>query len=83
MIWEDQIEEIETTWQEIAIYYREWLKNITCSEVDHRDSPIFYGNKQIYNIDIEAPGPGLDFAPLIFQSLYYVNSRKGPTTCAC
>lgn len=77
MIWEDQIEEIETTWEDISTYYRECLKDITHSEVDYQDKPIFYVDIKIPDTDVEIPGVGLDFTPLNFQSLFYVNSRKG------
>lgn len=80
MIWDDDDEEINSTWEEISFYYREWLKNITCSEVDYADKPVCYqnANPDSTNGEVnEIPTPGLDFKPIIFQSLYYINSRKG------
>ncbi|CAD6204963.1 GSCOCG00003073001-RA-CDS [Cotesia congregata] len=71
---------INSTWEDISFYYREWLKNITCSEVDYADKPVCYqnANPDSTNGEVnEIPTPGLDFKPLIFQSLYYINSRKG------
>ncbi|KAK0098975.1 hypothetical protein PV326_011999 [Microctonus aethiopoides] len=68
MIWEDQIEEIETTWEDISTYYRECLKDITHSEVDYQDKPIFYVDIKISDTDVEIPGVGLDFTPLNFQT---------------
>lgn len=83
MIWDDQIEEIETSWQEISTYYKEWLKDITCSEIDHKENSICYTLitsdvcKNYLTEDDNKPGPGLNFFPLIFQSLYYIETRKG------
>ena len=67
--------EVPTTWQEISTYYRAWLKSVTHSEFDRLErGPICYAQ----------PGesketPGLDFLPLIFQSIFYVQTRKGFT----
>lgn len=75
MVWEDEFDDIETTWEEVSTFYRAWLKNFSCSEFDRPEKPICYGRVDVD--EEEVPGPGLDFAPLIFQSLYYVSSRKG------
>lgn len=80
MIWADEEEEV-ATWEDISFYYKAWLKSVTCSEIDYPDRPSFYVNTNpaANGQEEEIPSPGLDFAPLIFQSLYYINSRKGGT----
>lgn len=73
MVWEE--EEVETTWQEVSTFYRHGLKTVTCSPYDSAvRGPICYIR---HNPENEETPPGLDFAPLIFQSLYYVQTKKG------
>lgn len=84
MFWQDQEEEIETTWQEKSTFYQEWLKNITCSELDYPQWPVFYLETQVENNNInddgrQDPSSILDFNPIRFQSLYYINTRQGLT----
>lgn len=75
MIWLEETE-IPTTWQEVSTFYRAWLKSVSCSEFDRAErGPICYA--QVPQGKEEVPGPGLDFAPLIFQSLFYIHTRKG------
>lgn len=74
MVWEE--EEVETTWQEVSTFYRYGLKSVICSQYDYAErGPICYRSR----IDPENEGtpPGLDFSPLIFQSLFYVQTKKG------
>lgn len=75
MIWTDDNAEVPTTWQEVSTFYKAWLKNVSCSEFDHPERPICYA--KVTQGNEEVPGPGLDFAPLIFQSLFYIETRKG------
>jgi hypothetical protein len=77
MIWEEKEAEIQTTWQEVSTFYKAWLKSVSCSEFDRAErGPICYATITQGN---EKPGPGLDFVPLTFQSLYYIHTRKGFT----
>lgn len=73
MIWAEKEPEIPATWQEVSTFYRAWLKSVSCSEIDHAERPICYITQE----KEEVFGPGLDFAPLIFQSLFYIQTRKG------
>lgn len=73
MVWEE--EEVETTWQEVSTFYKHGLKSISCSQYDYAErGPVCYAKT---DPETEETPPGLDFAPLIFQSLYYVQTRKG------
>lgn len=75
MFWAEKEPEKPTTWQEVSTFYRAWLKSISCSEFDHAArGPICYAK---VTKEKEAPGPGLDFEPLIFQSIFYIHTRKG------
>lgn len=76
MIWAEKDTEKANTWQEVSTFYRAWLKSVSCSEFDRAErGPICYA--KVAQGKEEVPGPGLDFAPLIFQSLYYIHTRKG------
>lgn len=76
MFWGEKEPEKITTWQEVSTFYRAWLKSISCSEFDQAErGPICYA--KVIQEKEEIPGPGLDFAPLIFQSLFYIHTRKG------
>lgn len=77
MFWQEQsIEIVPATWQEVSTFYRAWLKCVSCSEFDRAErGPICYAVSA--QDKAEVPAPGLDFAPLIFQSLYYIQTRKG------
>lgn len=75
MIWAEKVEEIPTTWQEVSTFYRAWLKSVFFSEYNRAErGPICYA-KSLQ--EKEVLGPGLDFAPLIFQSIFYVDTKKG------
>lgn len=76
MFWEEP-EEVVTTWQEISTYYRAWLKSLTCSEYDRAERPTCYAQISVKEDSEEAQGPGLDFLPLIFQSIFHIESKKG------
>lgn len=76
MFWAEEEGETATTWQEVSTFYRAWLKSIFCSEFDYAErGPICYAKDTQEKEEI--PGPGLDFAPLIFQSVFYIHTKKG------
>lgn len=76
MIWAEKVAEIPTTWQEVSTFYRAWLKSVFFSEFNRAErGPICYAKSVQEKKEI--PGPGLDFAPLIFQSIFYVDTKKG------
>jgi len=77
MFWaEEETEETVTTWQEVSTFYRAWLKSISFSEFDYAErGPICYAKPTPKKE--ETPGPGLNFAPLIFQSIFYIRTKKG------
>ena len=93
MFWNQSKEsaEVQTTWEEISTYHRYWLKSVTCSEIDCAErGPICYASDRIRrdtddeddeneqeNEDPKNFGPGLTFVPIIFQSLFYIHTRKG------
>lgn len=73
MVWEE--EEVQTTWQEVSTFYRYGLKSVTCSQYDFAErGPICHTWIERKN---EEPPPGLDFFPIVFQSLFYVQTTKG------
>lgn len=73
MIWAEKEAE---TWQEVSTFYKAWLKSVFFSEFNRAErGPICYA-KSVQDKQ-EVPGPGLDFAPLIFQSIFYVDTKKG------
>ncbi|XP_070164427.1 filamin-like isoform X6 [Polyergus mexicanus] len=75
MFWAEEEAEKPATWQDVSTFYRAWLKSISCSEFDYAErGPICYAKDTQEKGEI--PGPGLDFAPLIFQSLFYIRTRK-------
>jgi len=76
MFWGDREPEIPATWQEVSTFYKAWLKSVFFSEFNcPARGPICYA-KSVQEKK-EVPGPGLDFAPLIFQSIFYVDTKKG------
>lgn len=76
MFWAEEETETVTTWQEVSTFYRAWLKSIFFSEFDYAErGPICYAKPTQEKQEI--PGPGLDFAPLIFQSIFYIHTKKG------
>lgn len=79
MFWEldEPPKEVVTTWQELSTFHRNWLKTITYSEFDRAEKPTCYTQISIKADSKEAKGPGLDFLPLIFQSIFHVETKKG------
>ncbi|TGZ34411.1 Filamin-B [Temnothorax longispinosus] len=74
MIWGEELTEIPATWQEVSTFYRAWLKSVFVSEHNHAErGPVCYAKSAVQQ---EVLGPGLDFAPLIFQSIFYVDTKK-------
>jgi len=75
MFWGEKEAEIPATWQEVSTFYKAWLKSVFFSEFNRVARPICYA-KTVQEKQ-EVPGPGLDFAPLIFQNIFYVDTKKG------
>lgn len=61
-------------WQEVSTFYKYYLKGITYSERDRPAfGPVCYGQEKQNGKSVD----GLDFVPTHFQSLFYINTRKG------
>lgn len=61
----------------VATFYRDFYKSITYSTLDRPEKSICYLDECASLVENEEITPGLDFRPLIFQSLFYVRTREG------
>lgn len=81
MVWhdpdEEQLEEIEATWEEYSQFDKENFRFLTFSEFDQLEKA------SVYNIEQNVPPYGavdLDFVPLNFLSSLFLHSHKGLLT---
>nr|XP_023029307.1 filamin-A isoform X2 [Leptinotarsa decemlineata] len=65
----------EATWSEVTtLYIDDYLKTVTHSVIDHEEFPIIY--RKVPSIPIGGKGFGVDFTPLTFLSVFYVQTHK-------
>lgn len=82
MVWrdpdEEQIEEIEATWEEFSQFNKENFRFLTFSEIDKLEK------SSVYYIEQIVPPYGAidrDFVPLNFLSSLFLHSHKGNKKC--
>ena len=78
MVWrdpdEEQLEEIEATWEEFSQFTKDSFRFLTFSEFDQLERP------SVYSIEQNVPPYGAidrDFVPLNFLSNMFFHSHKG------
>lgn len=66
----------EATWNEISTFQiLKGLKDVTVSELDHEEVPVFYSN--VHRLRQNREGLGLDFTPITFLTCFNINTHKG------
>lgn len=65
----------EEDWSEKSTLYVERFKSVTYSEIDHEEFPVIY--RGVPSIPVGGKGFGVDFTPLTFLSVFFVQTHKG------
>ncbi|CAG9796186.1 unnamed protein product [Diatraea saccharalis] len=69
------INEKEVTWSEISsFYFDSFKKYLSVSEIDKEEVPIVFS--EAHQISFNKTGQGLNYTPLNFITIYYVDTRK-------
>lgn len=73
--WINNPEDAVVNWNDISQFYVEKYKCITHSAYDYEGKPVVY--TKVPSVPIGGKGFGVEFAPITFLSIFYINTHKG------